>query len=189
MSSGRSIVLQQFYNANHQQNRRPRPIEAGDIKALEEKKNADGHHHRGAGYFAHTAAFARAVTGAALARTAAITRAVRRMRSDHAPLFGEHPSSEKDQEYWPKTVHAEFPDVHGVQQEEHAQADQNDRDGRNTFGFASLAHAEGLRQSEWIRCGLALLKGAGGADGVDDLIDVEESNGDAEQRVPASSVV
>src|ERR1700722_1614182 len=111
------------------------------------------------------------------------------MCCNHSPLLGEHPSAKQDQNQRPETIDTEFPDVHGVEQKEHAQSNQDDRNHRDIFGFALLTQAECLRQSEWIRWGLAFLKRAGGSHCVNDLIDVEKSDGNAEQRVPASGVI
>src|SRR5580692_3442403 len=126
MSHRGSITLQQLHHANHQQDRRPGAIEFGDVEALEQeertKRDDDGRAHD----FAHAAAVARTrAVPYDFTHAAAIASAAHRVSSGHSPLPGEHPSSEQDENDWPETVEAMFHDAHGVQQEEHAQADEN----------------------------------------------------------------
>src|SRR5580700_1524478 len=117
MSRRGSIALQQLHHANYQQDRRPGAVEFGDVEALEQEERTQRDDDGRAHDFAHAAAVAR-------------TRAMpcdltHRVSFDHSPLPGEHPSSEQDQNDWPETVEAMLHDAHGVQQEEHAQADEN----------------------------------------------------------------
>ena len=52
-----------------------------------------------------------------------------------------------------------------------------------------LAHAEGLAQAHGIGRGLARLNSASGADGVDDLVDVEKRDAEAKDPSPVSGMV
>ena len=184
-----SVALQQFHHANHQQDGWPGAIEAGDTEALEQQQSSDRQKHDRPHDPSHAAAVAAAVQSDSFAHAAGCASAAHGMNSDHSPLPGEHPGSQADQNERPETVEAELPDVHGVQQEEHAESNQDDRNGGNILGLSLLSHAEGLSQTEWIWRGLAGLKSVSRAYGIDNLVDVKECDGDAEQRIPTSGVI
>src|SRR5271154_3089329 len=174
MSGGRSVALQQLHNANHQQNRRPGSVELDHIEALEQEEYPDRNQYGRTDDLTHAAAIAAAPKAAP---------------RDQTPLPGEHPSSEENQEQRPEAVEAKLEDVHGVQQEEHTQSDQDDRHCGNILVFASFTDAEGLCKAVGIGSGFTHLECFGGAHRIDDLVHVEKRDTDAEDPVPASSVI
>ncbi len=101
----------------------------------------------------------------------------------------KHPGAEKDEDQRPEAPESELEKVHGVQQEQKAESDENDGADRHFAGVELLAHAEGLAQTHGIGHGLAFLQSAGGADGIDDLVDVEKGDTEAEDPVPVSGVI
>src|SRR5258708_2718907 len=80
-------------------------------------------------------------------------------------------------------------DPHGVKQKENPKADQEDRDHRNFTGVKLLAHAEAPPKAHRIGRRQARLNCLSGTDGVNDLVDVEEGNADAEDPVPIARMV
>ncbi len=100
--------------------------------------------------------------------------------SNQAPLLGEEPHAEKDQDERPKTIQTELKDPGSVQKEEHAQADENGGSSGNLGAFEFFAGAKGGRQTERIGSRFAHLDCLGAAHCVDDLVDVEKSDEDSE---------
>ena len=174
MSGGRSVALQQLHNAYHQQDRGPGSVELDHVEALEQEEYPDRNQYGRTDDLTHAAS----ITGASDAPT-----------GDQPPLPREHPSPEENQEERPEAVEAKFEDVHGVQQEEHTQSNQDDRDRRNIFVFATFPHTKGLCQAVGIGRGFAHLKRPGCAYGIDDLVDVEKRDTDAEDPVPTSGMI
>src|ERR1700733_10442939 len=156
------IALHQLDYSNHQQYGGPRSAKADAGNAVEQEKYAQGNQHCQPHDLAGAAVFALAPD-----RTAA----------DQAPLFGEEPHPEKDQDEWPKAVQSELEQAGGMQQKDYAQSDENGRSGGNLGAFEFLAGAEGLCQAEWIRSRFAQLDRLGAAHRVNDLVDVEKANG------------
>src|SRR5690348_11986107 len=73
---------------------------------------------------------------------------------------------------------AEVPDIERVQQEDDAQADQDNGADRYFAGVQTLTGAKGASQTKGIGRGLPQLNSPGGADGIDNLVDVEGCNAD-----------
>ena len=64
--------------------------------------------------------------------------------ADQSPLLGEQPYTEEDQYQRPETVESELKQACCMQQEEHAEADQDRRTGRNFGSFKFLSSTERL---------------------------------------------
>jgi len=62
-----------------------------------------------------------------------------------------------------------------VEEKEHSQCDQGDCSGGNFARIKLISHAKGLAEAHGVGRGLALLKSAGRAHRINDLVDVEES--------------
>ena len=174
MTSGGRVALQEPDNSDNEQDCGPGAIEAHDVQALQEKQYADSEQHGRAHDFAHAAA---------------ITLATGTASSDQSPLPGEHPTAKKNQNQRPEAVEAKLEDVHGVQQKKHTQANQDDGNKGNVLGFRPVSHAERLRQAEWIRRGQAFLQRTGSAHGIDDLVDVEKRDAEAEDEIQTAGVI
>ncbi len=93
--------------------------------------------------------------------------------SNQAQPAKQQEGADTDEDQRPYSMSAEIPDVQRVQQEDHAQADEDHCSHRNFAYIHPLAGAKGRPQPERIGRRLSQLYGPGGADGIDNLIEVK----------------
>ena len=130
VSFSRGASLQQFDSANHQQNYRPGAVKAQArlVQVLQQEQAADSKQQRRT--HDPPGAAARAL-------------AARTTRRQQAPIAGEQPGTERDQNQRPEAVKAES-EAHGMQQEEHAEQDEHDRAHRDIAGSRSWLRRQRL---------------------------------------------
>src|SRR5215469_284127 len=161
------MALQQFDSADRQDDDGPGAPDAERTHVIEQEQNAEGEDYDRA----HD------VLGAAT-----LALAGNAVMAEQPPSPGEEPAPEKDQNKWPKIAKSKFKYADGVQQEQNAQADQDQRSDRNLGSIDPFAGAKALGESEWIGGGLAHLDGVRRAHRIDDLVDVEKSDTECEQH-------
>src|SRR3984885_342012 len=167
MSAGGSIALHQLHHSNDQQDGRPSSVKSHARNAIEQEKYSQSNQHCRTHELASAAVFA---------------LAAHRSPPDQAPVFGEQPYAEEDQNEGPETFQTKLKEARSVQEEKHPQANENGSSRGNLGSFEFLAGAKGLRQAEWVGCGLSRLNGFGAANRVDDLVDVEKSDRNSEDH-------
>src|SRR5690242_16273398 len=129
VSGCRSIALQQLHAANHEQKQRPRAPDAKRTHTVEQEQNADGEDdHR-----PHD-----------VLRTAAIALAGDSVMTQQSPPAGEEPASQEDQDEGPEVMESEFENTDGMQQEQDAEADEDERSHWNLGSVHSFARTEAL---------------------------------------------
>src|SRR5579871_4198906 len=129
----RRVTLHQLHNADHQQDRGPGSAKPDVRCAIEQKQNTQGDQHRWTYKPAAPAVLALAEGSAG---------------ADQSPLLGEQPNAEEDQDQRPETIEPELEQSGGVQEEQHAQADENGCTGWNFGAFEFLASTKCRGQSE-----------------------------------------
>src|ERR1035437_5893651 len=164
VSVRRSIALDQLDHSDHQQNGGPGSAKVHSRNVAEQEKHAYRHEHR---------------RPHQLPGAAALALAYDRVATDQAPVLGKEPDAEKDQDERPETIQTELKKSSSVEQKKNAQTDENGGSDGNFGPFESLDGAKGLRPAEWVRSRFAHLDGLRAANRIDDLVDVEKTDGDA----------
>ena len=131
------------------------------------------------------------ITGPIKPRLQATSIKPRRHRPQQAQAAKQQETADADKKKRPHPVKTEIPDVQSMQQEDRAQADEDQGSYRN---FARVHAVAGTNagtecgsQSKRIWRRLAQLYGAGSADGVDNLVEVE-SRDSRPQTTPMASL-
>src|ERR1700674_722561 len=171
----RCTTLQQLDPPNHEQNYRPGAAKVHHMQVPQQEQEADRHHHRRA----HDP------PGAAARTLAARTK----WTPQRAPVACEHPRADCNQNQRPEAIQTVFGPAHGVQHEQHAHQNKNDR---THWDFARLNFSSApkrCRQAKRIRDRLSRLDRSCRTHRINNLVDPKEGYANSAEGAQSRGVI